>query len=85
MDENQRVGRLLGRLMIAAGVLACLGTLLGYAGNWWWAFDLFSTFRVHYLAMLLTLLAAALLGRRMGWAILAIGWAQSAGSEPVGE
>ncbi len=37
-------------LLTAAGLVACAGTLFGFLGRFWWFFDLFSHFRVQYLA-----------------------------------
>lgn len=35
-------------LLIAAGALACIASLLGFAGTLWWVFELASHFRVQY-------------------------------------
>ncbi len=35
-------------VITAAGVLACLGTLLGFLGTWAWFFEVLSHFRVQY-------------------------------------
>ncbi len=32
----------------AAGVIACVATVLGFCGRFWWTFDLFAHFRVQY-------------------------------------
>jgi endonuclease/exonuclease/phosphatase (EEP) superfamily protein YafD len=44
---------LVGMLM-AAGSVAGAATLLGFLGRYWWFFDLFSHFRMQYLAGLIT-------------------------------
>ncbi|MFH0947260.1 MAG: endonuclease/exonuclease/phosphatase family protein [Planctomycetota bacterium] len=41
------------RLAEAVGLLACLGTALGFLGFLWWPIDLASCFRVQYLVVLL--------------------------------
>jgi endonuclease/exonuclease/phosphatase (EEP) superfamily protein YafD len=35
-------------LLTAAGILACLATLVGFAGRFWWGFELAAHFRVQY-------------------------------------
>jgi endonuclease/exonuclease/phosphatase (EEP) superfamily protein YafD len=49
--------------VLAAGALACLGTITGFLGRLWWGFDLTAHFRLQY-AVGLTLLALALLAAR---------------------
>lgn len=48
-------------LLTAAGTLACIATLAGFAGRFWWGFELASHFRVQYAVALglgaLTILA----------------------------
>lgn len=52
-------GVTLSGLLTAAGVLACIATLAGFLGEFWWGFELASHFRVQYLFVLS--LGAALL------------------------
>ncbi len=62
-------------LWAAADVIALtliLSTLAGFLGRLWWVFDLFSHFRVQYLAGLLILLPAYVIGRRRGQALVAV-------------
>jgi len=51
-------------LLTAAGAVACLATLLGFLGRFWWFLDLFSHFRVQYLVGLGFLGILLLVGRR---------------------
>jgi len=51
-------------LLTAAGAVACLATLLGFLGRFWWFLDLFSHFRVQYLLGLGVLGILLLIGRR---------------------
>ena len=36
-------------LLTVAGVVASLATVIGFIGRFYWFFDLFSHFRIHYL------------------------------------
>ena len=49
-------------LLTAAGLLACLATLVSFAGRFWWGFELATHFRVQYMLALggLTLILLAL-------------------------
>ena len=49
---------------VSAGAVACVATLLGFAGRFWWVFDLFSHFRVQYLLSLSLVVLLTLLARR---------------------
>ena len=60
--RSKRV-ELLG-LVTVAGAIVCAATLLGFAGRFWWVFDLFSHFRLQYLLSLSLILLLVLLGRR---------------------
>jgi hypothetical protein len=40
-------------LLDAAGAVACLCTVTGFTGSFWWAFDLTSHFRVQYFNMVI--------------------------------
>lgn len=53
-----------------AGILACLATLAGFAGRFWWGFELFTHFRVQYTLTLggFTLILLAL--RQWRWPAL---------------
>jgi endonuclease/exonuclease/phosphatase (EEP) superfamily protein YafD len=51
-------------LLLAAGSLVCLVSVLGFAGRAFWALDLLSHFRVQYLAVLTLLSCIFLAGRR---------------------
>lgn len=57
-------------LLIAAGLIACLATLLGFLGRFAWVFDLFAHFRVQYMLGLLVLGVLLLIGRRRGMAAM---------------
>ena len=48
----------------SAGAVVCAATMLGFAGRFWWVFDLFSHFRVQYLLSLLLVIAFTLLNKR---------------------
>ena len=37
-----------GGLLMAAGFLTAVASVLGFYGAWWWVFDLFAHFRVQY-------------------------------------
>jgi endonuclease/exonuclease/phosphatase (EEP) superfamily protein YafD len=62
-------------LLTAGGVLACLATLFGFLGRFSWFLDLFSHFRVQYLAGLGVLGLLLLLGRRRKMAATLLGFA----------
>ena len=62
-------------LLMAAGVIACLATLLGFFGRSSWFLDLFSHFRVQYLIGLAVIGTLFLVGRRRKTAILLLGFA----------
>lgn len=51
-------------LLTAAGVVACCATVAGFLGRFFWAFDLFTHFRVQYAGGLLFLCIVLLAGRR---------------------
>jgi endonuclease/exonuclease/phosphatase (EEP) superfamily protein YafD len=58
------------RLIIATGILSCLITLAGFAGNFWWIFELATHFRVQY-ALALGAFVIILLQMRQGrWATI---------------
>jgi endonuclease/exonuclease/phosphatase (EEP) superfamily protein YafD len=42
-----------GLILLTVGFLATLGTILGFLGSFWWAFDALASFRVQYAAILL--------------------------------
>ena len=48
-----------------------LATVVGFLGNLWWVFDLFSHFRVQYLTGLLALMVVYVLGKRRRGLVLA--------------
>ncbi len=54
-------------LAAAAGSLVCLFTLTGFAGGWFWMFELTSHFRVQYTAILLVLAVGFLCVKRWRW------------------
>ena len=57
-------------LLIATGFLACLATLVGFLGPFWWGFELATHFRVQY-ALALGGFALILLAlRQWGWSAL---------------
>jgi len=57
-------------LLTAAGILACLATLVGFAGSFWWGFELATHFRVQY-ALALSGFALILLAlRQWRWSAL---------------
>lgn len=51
--------------------VACLGSILGFFGRFWWVFDLVSHFRLQYFGVLLVNAALLLAGRRPWGASLA--------------
>ncbi|HET9528836.1 MAG TPA: endonuclease/exonuclease/phosphatase family protein [Blastocatellia bacterium] len=51
-------------LLAAAGVLIFSATLAGFAGRFWWVFDLFSHFRVQYLFLISVVILLLLLGKK---------------------
>jgi endonuclease/exonuclease/phosphatase (EEP) superfamily protein YafD len=53
-------------VLTAGGVVASIATLLGFLGDWWWGFDLFSHFRVQYF-LGLSAVAIVLVLRRQYW------------------
>ena len=55
-------------LLIAAGTLACIATLLGFAGTLWWVFELATHFRVQYGIALGAATLLLLLLRQWRWA-----------------
>jgi endonuclease/exonuclease/phosphatase (EEP) superfamily protein YafD len=59
-SRSERAARIGGR----ATVTLWLATLGGFAGLWWWPFDLLSSFRVHYAAAFLVAAAFLLPARR---------------------
>ncbi len=52
-------------LLAAAGYTACAATALGFLGRFWWFADLFSHFRIQYLACLAVAGAIMLFGRQL--------------------
>lgn len=42
-----------GMILLGVGFMATLGTILGFFGRFWWAFDLLANFRVQYAAVLI--------------------------------
>ena len=48
-------------LLSAAGSIVCASTLLGFAGKFWWVFDLFSHFRVQYFLAISVILVLLLI------------------------
>lgn len=63
----------LGLVLLTAGFLATLGTLLGFLGSFWWAFDVLASFRLQYAIVLLVtgLLYGVLLARGASWLFIA--------------
>lgn len=60
-------------LVVTLGVLAALaGTLLGFAGETWWAFDLLSHFRLQFVAAFALALVLAILLKRWKLALAAL-------------
>lgn len=57
-------------LLIAAGVLGCLVTLTGFAGNFWWVFELTAHFRVQYVLALGAFTMILLWMRQWRWAAI---------------
>jgi endonuclease/exonuclease/phosphatase (EEP) superfamily protein YafD len=55
------------RIGQGAIALAAFATLAGFAGGFWWAFDLFAHFRPQYLLAALVLTVLFALTRRPGW------------------
>jgi endonuclease/exonuclease/phosphatase (EEP) superfamily protein YafD len=53
-------------LALAVALPAVVGTLLATGGRWWWVFELFTHFRVHYL-VLLVFGAACLAAMKRWW------------------
>lgn len=54
-------------LLTAAGTLACVATLAGFAGRLWWVFELASHFRVQYALALGLCALAMLIWRHILW------------------
>ena len=52
-------------LVTAAGAVVCTATLCGFAGRFWWFFDLFSHFRLQYFLSLACILLLLLPARRL--------------------
>jgi endonuclease/exonuclease/phosphatase (EEP) superfamily protein YafD len=50
--------------LVVAGGIASLATLIGFAGSFWWFFELFSHFRLQYLVALTIISMLLLLSRR---------------------
>ena len=65
----------LSGLLTAAGALACFATLAGFAGRWWWFFDLAARFRVQYVLALGLGSLALLAWRQPRWAAAFAGFA----------
>lgn len=57
-------------LLIAAGVLICLATLIGFAGSFWWVFELAVHFRVQYALTLGIFVAILLWMHQWHWAAI---------------
>lgn len=57
-------------LLVAAGVAVSASTLLGFAGRYWWAFDLLSHFQVQYLLGISAVIVLLILARRPRAAVL---------------
>jgi endonuclease/exonuclease/phosphatase (EEP) superfamily protein YafD len=51
-------------LLAVALVGTCAGTAMGFAGGWWWAFDLFANFRMQYVFGLVGVVTALALMQR---------------------
>jgi endonuclease/exonuclease/phosphatase (EEP) superfamily protein YafD len=69
----EKILRWLEPLVVLAALGLCAATLAALAAEAWWGFELFTHFRLHYVALLLPLAAAlAMLGRRRFAAVLAL-------------
>lgn len=65
-DRMRSLGVSLTGLIEVCLLLSLVGTGLGFLGNWWWLFDLFSHFRLQYLAV--SIMAVAwFMWRRNTW------------------
>jgi endonuclease/exonuclease/phosphatase (EEP) superfamily protein YafD len=58
--KSSSIRAIFGMVLLTVGVFATVGTVLGFFGNIWWAFDLMSGYRVQLAILLLA--AAALYG-----------------------
>jgi endonuclease/exonuclease/phosphatase (EEP) superfamily protein YafD len=65
-----------GNLVEAAAALAAVGTLVAFGGRWWWVLELFSHFRMHYLAGLVVGVACCAKLKR--WRLAAVFGASAA-------
>ena len=70
MVENTPGFPRLSGVLTAAGAVACAATVLGFLGRFTWFLDLFSHFRVQYLAGLGVLGVLLLIGRRPKTAVV---------------
>lgn len=63
-----------GLALLTVGFLATLGTLLGFFGSYWWAFDLMANFRLQYaIVLVVTAIGYALLmGKGLAVAFLLV-------------
>lgn len=69
-DKKQKQASLLQQFLLALSVVGIGATLLGFAGAWYWLFDLFAHFRVQYLIGLALLGGLCLLAK--AWRALAL-------------
>ncbi|HRX71716.1 MAG: endonuclease/exonuclease/phosphatase family protein [Candidatus Competibacteraceae bacterium] len=64
----------LAGLLDAASALACIATLAGLAGQFWWMFDLAAHFRVQYALVLGLGAISALIQRHRRWTVVFAGF-----------
>ena len=72
--------RIAARLALLTALCASFGFLIGFAGRWWWVFDLFSHFRLQYALALLVSAVVLFSVRRPHSAALVLGTAALVGA-----
>lgn len=75
--------RIAARLALLTALCASFGFLIGFAGRWWWVFDLFSHFRLQYTIALLVSAAVLFSVRRPRSGALVLGTAVLVGASVV--